>query len=41
MRHLTEFCADRSNRCGDMDMAVYNFKDGGRPTCWILKSSKF
>ena len=33
MRHHARFCADRSNRCGDM--AVYNFQDGGRPPSWI------
>ena len=37
MRHRTEFCADRSSRCGDM--AVYNFSRW-RPSA-ILDFKKF
>ena len=37
MHHRTEFCADRSNRCGDM--AVYNFSKW-RPSA-ILDFKKF
>ena len=33
MHHRAKFCANRSRRCGDM--AVFVFQDGGRPPSWI------
>ena len=36
MRHRVRFCANRSNRCGNM--AVFDFQDVGRPPSWIYYS---